>query len=353
MKTKAVLDVKHGDPLVIDEVEIPEPNPEQVIVKLLATGICHSQLHQIAVPTRPRPLTLGHEATGIVSSVGANVTHVQEGQKVIATWVSRKPIQGFPGGITGNDHMGITHKGVQVWGKTCMWSEDTIVGGDYVEPIADDAPPDLTCIIGCAVLTGAGAVRYTAGVGEGDSVAVFGVGGVGLSAIWMASILKAYPIIAVDLMDDKLNLAREFGATHVVNASDVDPVSAIKDLHSGGVEYAFDAIGVDVTTEQILRVTKEGGPGAYNRGGTSVLVGVPTQKMTFEASHFAAFHKSYIGSAGASYPIKDFEMFMRYYKEGKFPLEKLVTRRYKLHEVNDAVSALHAGEILGRAVIEL
>jgi Zn-dependent alcohol dehydrogenase len=195
-------------------------------------------------------------------------------------------------------------------------------------------------------------VLNTAKVRPGESVAVYGVGGVGLCAVRMAAILEAYPIIAVDLTDEKLQLAQEFGATHMVNASKGDPVEAIQEITNGGVDYAFDAIGLKITNEQILPSTIGGGPGADNHGGMAVLIGLPGWDITIDSRLFVTHQRQYRGSLGATYPDKDFAMFLRWYQEGKFPLDKLVTRRYKLDDINEACDALKAGEIAGRAIIE-
>ena len=219
-------------------------------------------------------------------------------------------------------------------------------------PIAAAEPADLCSIVGCAVLTGAGAVIHTTRVQPGDSVAVFGVGGVGLSAVRAAAIRGADPIIAVDLRADKLALAREFGATHAVNASTVDPVEAVVDLSGGGVDYAFDAIGVRQTTETINQVTRPGSMGAGNEGGTAVLIGVPGHEMTLDPRTMLSAHRRYVTSFGASRPDRDFPIFLRWYRDGLFPLDKLVTDRYRLQQINEACAALKAGEIMGRAILE-
>ena len=223
---------------------------------------------------------------------------------------------------------------------------------ERVVRIAPDAPTDVSCIVGCAVLTGAGAVTYTAGVRPGDSVAVFGVGGVGLSALRMAALLEAHPVIAVDLRDDKLQFARRFGATHTVNAGQVDPIEAITDLTGGGVDYAFDAIGVRATTEQILDATRPGWIGAHSHGGMAVLIGIPPAEMTLDPRKFMMHQRRYTGSHGASIPERDFPMYLRLHAEGKFPLDELVTDRYRLDQINEACTALRAGDIMGRAIIE-
>ena len=349
MKTLAAIQPAYELPLVVDEIDIPEPGPDETIVKLFSSGICHSQLHQMHRPVQRRPLGLGHEGIGVVTHAGRDVKHVAEGDRAIVTWVPRTPIRGrpvFP-------PTGAFYRGEEVGGtKSFTWTEDTLADADYVVRVADDAPKDVSCIVGCAVLTGAGAVLHTAKVRPGDSVAIFGVGGVGMSAVRMASILEAYPIIAVDLKDEKLEFAKEFGATHVVNASEQDPVEAVLEISGGGVDYAFDAIGLRVTNEQILPATREGGPGAGNDGGMAVLVGVPGDRMAVDPKLFMIYQRQYRGSLGATYPDRDFAMYLRWHAEGKFPLDKLVTRRYRLEQINEACEALESGQILGRAIIE-
>jgi Zn-dependent alcohol dehydrogenase len=348
MKTRAAIQIAPGSQLLVDELEVPEPRADQVIVKLYSSGVCHSQLHQMENDGLPRPLVLGHEGTGIVAQVGRDVTHLKEGDHAIVTWVPRTPVRGRPAA----QPSGITYHEEPVHGGTYTWGEDVLISGDYVVPIPKDVPTDISCIVGCAVLTGAGAVLNTAKVRPGESVAVYGVGGVGLCAVRMAAILEAYPIIAVDLTDEKLQLAQEFGATHMVNASKGDPVEAIQEITSGGVDYAFDAIGLKITNEQILPSTRGGGPGADNHGGMAVLIGLPGWDITIDSRLFVTHQRQYRGSLGATYPDKDFAMFLRWYQEGKFPLDKLVTRRYRLDDINEACDALKAGEIAGRAIIE-
>jgi len=348
MKSRAAINVEHGKNLIVDDVNIPDPQEDQVIVKLFSSGVCHSQLHQMHNKETARPSLLGHEGFGVVSHVGSKVTHVKEGDAAIVTWVPREPINGRwtapPAGVTWQEE--------PLNGSTYTWGEDAIVWGGYVVKVDDDSPKDLSSIVGCAVLTGAGAVTHTAKVRPEESVAVFGVGGVGMSAIQMASVLGAYPIIAVDIDDSKLEFAQEFGATHTVNASEVDPVEAIIEMTNGGVDYAFDAIGLRITNEQILPVTRSGGPGAENIGGMAVMIGMPGPKMTVWPGHFMSHQRQYRGSLGATYPDKDFNMYLRLYKEGKFPLDKLVTKRYTLDEINEACDDLQNGKILGRAILE-
>jgi Zn-dependent alcohol dehydrogenase len=350
MKTRGVIQVASDQGLIVDELELPNPKSNQVIVKLISSGVCYSQIHQIHNIDLPRPMVLGHEGTGIVTHVGSNVSDIKEGDYALVTWVSRTPSRGLPA----SQPTGATYNGKLVIGDgdVYTWNEDVLTFADHVVPISKDYATDVSCIVGCAVLTGAGAVMHTAHVHPGDSVAVYGVGGVGLSAICTAALMLAYPVIAVDLDDDKLQFARQFGATHLVNAAKVDPVEAIQDISGGGVDYAFDAVGVRTTNEQILPSTRGGGPGAANLGGVAVLIGIPGTEMMTNPGLFMYYQRQFRGSLGATYPDKEFDMLLRWYQEGKLPLDKMVTRRYRLDQINEACDALGRGEILGRAIIQ-
>ncbi len=349
MKTQAAIQTEINGPLLIEELELPDPAPDQVTVKLHSSGVCHSQLHQMHNAALGRPLLLGHEGTGVVTRVGSGVKDLKPGDLCIVTWVPRTPVRG----PTPRINTGATFKGQAAHGHVYTWARDVQTSRDLVVPIPHDHPKDLSCIVGCAVLTGAGAVLHTAKVRAGESVAVFGVGGVGLSAIKAAAIVGAYPIIAVDLDEKKLEFARAFGATHTVNASgNTDPVVAIRDLTGGGVDYAFDAIGRQRTIEQILQATRPGGIGGDNFGGMAVLVGIPQEKVTIDPALFVYGQRQYRGSLGASFPDRDFPMYLRWHQEGKFPLDRLITRRYGLGEINEACHDLHSGNILGRAILE-
>jgi Zn-dependent alcohol dehydrogenase len=341
-----------NEPMAIDEMEVPDPGPHQVIVRQSATGVCLSQVHEIRLVSEEKcPHLLGHEGVGVVTHAGRDVTHLKEGDHAITTWVPRA---GYPGRdfIEGLSPIGVRFRGEPVHGAVGTFAEDCLASDQLAVKIpAEQAAPESS-IVGCAVLTGAGAVFHTAKVRAEDSVVVIGAGGVGLSAIKMALLMQAYPVIAVDIADDKLAFAREFGATHTVNASETDPVEAVAEISGGGVDYAFDAIGIRVTTEQILPATRGGGPGADNHGGMAVLIGMPGKEMTIDPGHFMFHQRQYRGSLGATYPDRDFPMFLRWHQEGKFPLDKMVTRRYALDNINEACDDLESGEILGRAIIE-
>ena len=350
MKSIAAIQLDPKSNLIVDEIEIPDPVKKQVQVKLISSGICHSQLHHMHDAQLTSPLSLGHEAVGIVTKVGPDSKYVKEGDHVIVTWVSRIPKTGrYVPTIEG-----VTYKEKPVYVRMVFtWAETIICEDEFLVKIdPKDSSPESS-IVGCAVLTGAGAVKNTAKVKEGDTVTVFGAGGVGLSAIAMASILKASKIIVVDLDNEKLEFSKKFGATHIVNAKENNAVEEILDISSGGVDYAFDAIGVKITMEQILSVTKGGGSGADNHGGMSVLIGMPAvNKIDINPELFMYHQKIYRGSLGATYPEKDFPYFLDLYRQGKFPIDKLVTTSFKLNQINDACNKLDSGQIAGRAIIK-
>jgi Zn-dependent alcohol dehydrogenase len=350
MKTTAAVQVEPRGQLVIDEIDLPDPGPNQVTVRNFASGVCYSQVHQLRNPRLPRPMGLGHEGSGVVTDVGKGVTHVKEGDHVISTWVPRVPISGLPE----SSPTGATFRGQPLIadGDVYTWSQHMVTFADKVVPMSPSDPTDISCLIGCAVLTGAGAVLHTAKVEPGQSVAVFGAGGVGLSAIGAAAIAGADPIIAVDLDDRKLQFAREFGASHAVNGSDGDAVSAIWEINPGGVDYALDAVGVPDTALQILQAVRQGGPRADNLGGTAVLLGIPVAEVSFDLNDILLYQRHYCGSLGSTEPDVDFPLFLEWMREDKFPLEKLVTNRYSLERIEEARVALEEGRILGRAIIE-
>ena len=348
-------------PLRIDEIALPDPGPHQVVVKQFASGICHSQLHQMHGP-REMPQLLGHESTGVVVAAGSEVSHVKEGDRVMVTWVPRSPDLGRrPNPVTLELGDGSTAISQGVF----TWADNTIADEQFIVPMPDDVATDVTAIIGCAVMTGAGAAYHTAGVREGESVAVFGVGGVGLSAIVAAAVVGADPIIAVDLSEEKLDFAKRFGATIGVNASEGDAVEQVRALTTkegeftflgtpvAGVDYAFDCIGLKQTMEQILPAARPGVLGV-STGGTAVLVGVPAANVELDARDLLITEKKYIGSIGGSCsPDRDFPMFLRWYKEGDLDLDAMVTARYELDAINEATDALTAGQISGRSIIQL
>jgi Zn-dependent alcohol dehydrogenase len=346
-KARAAIFVEKGKPLVVDEIEIPDPGPGQVLVKLFASGICHSQLHQIHQPRGPLPMVMGHEATAEVQKVGPGVTYVKPGD-----WVMVAVIPHMQEGDPAPQPTTVTWKGKQIQaGSVYTWATHMLCDHRYLVQLEKGAVTDVTAVIGCAVITGSGAVVNTANVQEGNSVAVFGVGGVGLSAISAAAAVGAYPIIAVDLDEAKLEFARRFGATHGVNARAGNPVEKVKELTHGGADFVFDAIGVKVTQEQITLATRPGVMG-LREGGTAVLIGVPQEDATINTRDMLMGGKKFIAStAGSGRPRRDLPRFYNWYKSGKLQLNGIVSKRYTLDQINEGVTDLDKGRIFGRRII--
>jgi Zn-dependent alcohol dehydrogenase len=351
MKTRVAIVVSPEEPLAVGEMEVPEPGPNQVIVKLISSGICLSQIHEKTnTKAEDCPHLIGHEGTGVVTHVGSAVTHLGEGDSAIVTWVPRA---GYPGRefVNSLSPIGVKFRGELAKGAVYTFGEDVLAHEQQVVRIpVEDATPE-SCIVGCAVLTGAGAVLHTANVRPEDSVVVIGAGGIGLSAIKMASLLHAYPVIAVDVKEEKLEFAKGWGATHWINSTEVDPIEAVREITGGGADFAFDAVGTRPTHELLLPMVRGGGPGANNIGGMAVLIGWPQKEMTLDPGHFVYHQRQYRGSHGSSIPDRDFPMYLRLHREGHFPLDKLVTKTYKLDEAQGALDDLKAGAIAGRAII--
>ena len=359
VKGRAAIFVEPKKPLIVDEVEFPDPGADQVLVKLFSSGVCHSQLHTIGRPPRPGrhlPALLGHEATGVVVARGGEVKHVREGDHVITTWVDRDnattPLPLVDHTLNDREQYTAVWKGQEVSHSAATWAEYALASERVVLPLPSDVPTDVTSIIGCAVMTGAGAIINTLKVRPGQSVAVFGAGGIGLCAVAAAAVVDAHPIIAVDVNDDKLVFARRFGATHGVDAKSSDAAQSIRDLTDGGADFAIDAVGLPQTQEQILRAVRPGYSG-MNRGGTALLIGItpPDAKAILDTSLFIGNRSFTRTSGGDCKPDRDFPIFIRWYREGKLKLDELVTNRYTLDRINTAVGDLEHGRILGRGIL--
>jgi Zn-dependent alcohol dehydrogenase len=357
--SRAAIFVEPNQPLVVDEVEFPDPRRDQVLVKLFSSGVCHSQLHAMARPARPGhrlPALLGHESTGVVAAKGSDVKHVKEGDHVITTWVDRdnstttQPLVAHA--LNERPQYTASWKGKEVMHSAATWAEYALAQERVVLPLPKEVATDVTSIIGCAVMTGAGAIINTLQVRPGQSVVVFGAGGIGLCAIAAAVIIDAHPIIAVDVIEEKLAFVRRFGATHTVNGRDNDAVKAIHELTGGGADYAIDAIGLPQTQEQILRSVRMGHSGFY-KGGTALLIGItpPGAKGILDTSLFIGNRSFTRTSGGDCRPDRDFPLFIRWYREGKLKLNDLVTNRYTLDQINVAVNDLEHGRILGRGIL--
>lgn len=356
---KAAILHEVGQPLVIENVSIDKPGPREVLVRTAAAGICHSDLHFIEglYPYR-LPVVLGHESAGVVEAVGSDVTYVSPGDHVITC------LSAFCGHceacLTG--HMSICdgketrrqreqpsrlsqdERPVSQFANLSSFAEMMLIHEHALVKIRKDMPLDKAALIGCGVTTGVGAVHNTAKVEVGSTVAVIGCGGVGLSCINGASIAGAGRIVAIDVHGSKLNLAKEFGATDIVDASNGDPVEQIKELFDGGVHYSFEAIGLKKTAEQAFEMLRP--------GGTATIVGMIPYGTKIEI-HGADFlqEKKLIGCAMGSNRFRvDMPNYIDFYLAGKLKLDELLSRHISLEQINEGFAALKTGEV-ARSVI--
>ncbi len=350
-------------PLEIEDIQHGDPGPREVLVRTVAAGVCHSDLHfQNGSYPYPLPAVLGHESAGIVEAVGSDVTYVKPGDHVITC------LSAFCGHceycLTG--HMSLCQEPElqrapdqpprlakqkngateNVWQflNLSSFAEYMLVHEHAIAKIREDMPMDRAALIGCAVTTGVGAVFHTARVEPGSTVAVIGCGGVGLSAINGAAIAGAARIIAVDMVPGKLELARKFGATDVVNAKDDDPVGTIQEMTGGGVHYSFEAIGLKQTAEQAFKMLA--------RGGTATIIGmIPVGTMIeLHGPEFLMERKIQGSNMGSNRFRVDMPRFVELYLQGRLHLDDLISRRIKLEDVNEGMEALKTGEV-ARSVI--
>ena len=338
-------------PLVIEDVDIDEPRANEVLVRTSATGVCHSDLHFMEGKyPMACPAVLGHESAGIVEKIGDEVGNVQVGDRVVVAFVVScghcdACIQGRPflclntNRLGRQDRLSMNGQPVTQFAGMSAFAEQQLVSATALVHVPDDVPMEAAALVGCSVMTGVGAATNTARVQAGQTVAVVGCGGVGLNVIQGAVAAGASRVIAVDMLENKLAAAKEFGATDVVDASTGDPVAAVKDLVRGGVDYAFEAIGLVKTAEQCFEMAK--------RGGRAVIVGM----LPFD-SHVslpgAAFlsEKGMIGSFyGSTRQTYDMAWLMELYRQGRLKIDELISRRYAPDQINEAYEALKNGEV--------
>jgi S-(hydroxymethyl)glutathione dehydrogenase/alcohol dehydrogenase len=342
-----------GQELEIQTVSMPNPGPYEVVVEQHATGICHSQLDHIAGADPAKPLLLGHESAGVVIAVGDRVEHVTVGDDVLVTWLPRSSTR-TPQPVRiplANNQVAVTRH-VFTWGTHCLADEQ------YVVKAPTGLPADMLSVIGCAVMTGAGAVLNSAAVETGKSVAVWGVGGVGLSAVAAAHNVGARPVIAVDIGEGKLQLAKHMGADHLVNAAEVDAVAQVRRLTQNadgteGVDYSIDCTGRADNLPKSVAAVRPGLPGR-NPGGMDVLVGAIRTTLKLPGMELINGQKSLVGCmGGASVPDRDFPVFLDWFQANRLDLGALVTDRYSLDQINEGVEDLRHGRVAGRAVLVL
>jgi S-(hydroxymethyl)glutathione dehydrogenase/alcohol dehydrogenase len=359
---KAAVFLGPNQPLSIEEVDIQQPKKGEVLVKIAASGLCHTDLHFMeGYFPWPVPAILGHEASGIVQQVGEGVTAFQPGDHVILAiipscgvcryCVAGKPYLCVEGSGSHQMKDGSTRlalkDGTPVFHffGVSSFAEYAVVSEIAMVKVRDDAPLDKLCVIGCAVTTGVGAVLNTARVTPGKSVAVFGCGGVGLNVVQGASLVGAWPIIVVDTIDHKLALAKQFGATHVINAAEEQPVPKVHEITGEGVDFAFEVIGnVDVLGQAF---------DSLDRGGMAIMVGVPRLGAKYTVDTLNLFSdKALHGCAyGSTNFRRDFPLLVNLYMAKKLKLDELISRAYPLEAINDAFEAMKKGEV-ARAIIK-
>ena len=348
----AVFHGPHQD-LTIEEVDIAEPIDKEVLVRTVASGVCHSDLHFVdgLYPLRP-PAVLGHEAAGIVEAVGPNVTYARPGDHVIAclsvfcgqcdqcltghtNLCSNRPDRDK----SGPPRLSQNGKPLIQFASIGGYAEQMLLHENGIVKIDDDMPFDSAALIGCGVTTGLGAVLNTAKIEPGSTVAVFGAGGVGLAAIQGARIGGARMIIAVDVNEFKLGVAMELGATHIVDASSRDPVEALRDMTGGGVDYTFEAIGLKKAAEQCFD--------ALRPGGTATIIGmIPVgEKVELDGRSFLMEKKIQGSSMGSNRFRVDMPRYIDFYRQGRLKLDEMITRKGRLPDVNEAFRAMRAREV--------
>jgi S-(hydroxymethyl)glutathione dehydrogenase / alcohol dehydrogenase len=348
-----------GDVLSLREVGISDPGPMEVLVRILMTGVCRSDIHLLrGVWTCPTPVILGHEGCGVIEKVGPGVSESRIGDKVILTFApncgtcrfciegrnvlceaaEKAAAQGtmYDGTTRFSDH----EKPIYHLALTSTFCEYTIAPHNGAITIPAKTPPEHACLLGCGAMTGFGAVLNTAKVRPGESVVVFGCGGVGLSVIQASKLCNALPIVAVDSQGSKEAAARQFGAADFIHATGPDPVPAVRRIIDGGADFAFEAAGRVDTADMAYRATR--------RGGTTVLIGQPAEnaKVGLPPYGISQDEQRIIGSSyGSAQPLLDFPKILRLAEHGLLDLDNLVSDIWPLDQINKAIAAAETGEL--------
>jgi S-(hydroxymethyl)glutathione dehydrogenase/alcohol dehydrogenase len=359
MKINAAILWEQGAPLSVEEAELEAPRAGEVLVEVKAAGVCQSDLHPARGDWPARtPLVLGHEGAGIVREVGEGVTSLRPGDQVVFCWAP--PCGSCPSCLegrpvlcdrlerttyrnrlpAGGTRLSARGQPLAHFNSTACFADYAVVAEEGATAVPSDVGFEALATLGCAVITGIGAVLNAARVEAGARVAVIGAGGVGLNVVQGAGLAGCEKIIAVDTRSTPLKLAREFGATDTIEASAQTAADEVRGLTGGrGADYVFDTVGLPETLTQALLFTR--------KGGTVVLTGLARTdtRASFPLFPFVMQEKRLIGSVyGSGQPLKDIPGLVTLYREGKLKLRELVTRAYHLHEVNDALSALASGE---------
>lgn len=343
-------------PLTVETIDIDEPQPYEVLIRTVASGVCHSDLHVIEGNSRfdlSDPVVPGHEAAGVVEAIGDAVTTVQPGDHVVACLsgfcgVCEQCLSGHPNLCTAGivarrgDPPRLSQDGrklTQLMGLG-TYAEKLLLHENSIVKVDEDLPLDRVALISCGVLTGLGAALRTAGIEPGQTVAVYGCGGVGLSIVQGARIAGARQIIAVDQFDSKLEMAKGVGATHTVNSTQDDPVKAVRELTSGaGVDHAFEAVGIGSLMRQAIE--------SLGIRGTCTIVGVPPPSTVIEVPFMAIRPECKVQTSrmGSNRFRVDIPHYLEFYRQGRLLLDEMVSVRSDLSGVNEAFRAMKAGEV--------
>ncbi|MFD5395528.1 S-(hydroxymethyl)mycothiol dehydrogenase [Streptomyces sp. NPDC127097] len=358
-EVRGVIAPGKNEPVRLETILVPDPGPGEAVVKIQACGVCHTDLHYKQGGINDDfPFLLGHEASGVVESVGSGVTDVAPGDFVILNWRAvcgqcRACLRGRPQYCfaTHNARQKMTLKdGTELSPALGIgaFADKTLVAAGQCTKVNPEIAPEAAGLLGCGVMAGMGAALNTGGVARGDAVAVIGCGGVGDAAVMGARLAGAAKIIAVDIDDRKLETARSMGATHTVNSRSTDPVEAIRELTGGfGADVVIEAVGRPETYQQAFY--------ARDLAGTVVLVGVPTPDMTLELPLLDVFGRG--GSLKSSWygdclPSRDFPMLVDLHLQGRIDLGAFVTETIGIEDVESAFARMHAGDVL-RSVVTL
>jgi S-(hydroxymethyl)glutathione dehydrogenase/alcohol dehydrogenase len=356
MKTRAALFHAVGRPLEIVEIDLDEPRPQEVVVRMVAVGICGTDLHQVKGEfRRPTPIVLGHEGAGVVEEVGEAVTRVRPGDEVVLSWAPscgecagcrrarpatcRALNAAIPNGTLPDGTTGMSYRGETVYRGTatgCL-AERVVVSEQVALPLGEPVPLDHAALLGCAVLTGVGAVQYAAQVTAGASVLVIGAGGVGQFVVHGARIAGAGAIVACDPVASRLDAARAAGATHVCHPDDLREL--LRAELPDGVDYGFDAVGDPTTTVTALRSTRD--------GGTAVIVGLPAQGLRLDLDPFELIRKEkrLTGTLyGSEDPAVSLPAMLEHVRAGRLDLAASLGPSFPLDRADEAVQASLAGE---------
>ena len=357
-QVKGVIASARGEAVSVETIVVPDPGPGEALIRVQACGVCHTDLHyREGAITDEFPFLLGHEAAGTVETVGDGVTNVEPGDFVIIAWRApcgncRSCLRGRPWYCFASRNA--TQPMTLADGSPLSpalgigaFAELTLVAAGQAVKVNSEASAAAAGLVGCGIMAGLGAAVNTGGVSRGDSVAVFGCGGVGDAAIAGARLAGAHTIIGVDIDDRKLEWAKDFGATHTINASKTDPVEAIRALTGGnGVDVAIEAVGNPVTYEQAFY--------ARDHAGTVVMVGVPDPQMKIELPMIEIFGRG--GSLKSSWygdclPTRDFPIFIDLYLQGRLDLDRFVSETIALDDVEEAFHKMERGEVLRSVVL--